>query len=57
MKWITLVFSILLTACGLNNKDEMAYRGVIVTPPPKNKIELVKNNNSIDVTTNTIQRY
>ena len=51
MKWIILLVTLLLSACGLNNPDNVAYRQVII-PSPTDKTNLWDNNPTLDVTTN-----
>ena len=54
MKWMALLLTLLLAACGINNTDNVAYRQVVV-PSTNNLMGLWNNNSSIDVTTTTIK--
>ena len=54
MKWMALLPTLLLTACFSTNNDLLESPQVTVVPAPKNIIEPVSDNTSIDVTTTTI---
>ncbi len=56
MKWVALLANLLLTACGLIDKDYTAYQQVIVATP-SNHIGLFSDYPSLDVTETTIKYF
>lgn len=55
-KIILLPLALSLSACGLNNYDDVAYRQVITTPPPANKYTWVTNRESMDMTNTSVRQ-
>lgn len=56
MKWMALLSTLLLAACGLNNRDYVAYRQVIVSSPA-NKLGFLSDYPSVDVTHTTVKYH
>ncbi len=54
MKWMIWLTTLLLTACGLNTADTVAYRQVIV-PTPTHKIKCWSDSPTMDVTTHQVK--
>jgi hypothetical protein len=56
MRYLFLVFTLLVTACTLNDPDDIASQQVVV-PTPTNRLGAWSDYPSLDVTSTKIVRY
>lgn len=57
MKWLTLLLTCLISACGVQDVDVMEPREVRVTAPPLHQPNILPEHASVDLTQSMIDYY